>query len=236
MPKLEINQLLVQNLITEVAPLVTRMTGWDLDIPHLRVRVLPRNQGYEEVIISRLQQLGISGWEEWMPGMFERMIETMVEQNILAAYLPGKGEIVVIRENVDDSNLDGLKLILAHELVHRGQHQAHEILFIQVDQLLKQAFRWFQSADIYLQAIQQIIEQIQPVMTLLESHAAYIQGSLKENYFPNAKVETPFNIAVLLMKIIGAQKIAQYSDGLPEIAEAVALGKVDALYARLVGG
>jgi hypothetical protein len=30
--------------------------------------------------------------------------------------------MLIIGENVDDSNIDGLRLVVAHELVLRGQH------------------------------------------------------------------------------------------------------------------
>jgi len=51
-----------------------------------------------------------------------RTVEYLVENNVLAAYEPLTNELMVVRENVDDSNLDGLKVVLGHELTHRGQH------------------------------------------------------------------------------------------------------------------
>jgi hypothetical protein len=170
-----------------------------------------------------------------MPDLLERMIEYLVEQNTLAAYMPGAGEILVIRENVDDSNMDGLKLVLAHELVHRGQHMAHGNLFAQVDHLLKQAFTEMKSDTTDFTRMRLYFKQIQPVMTLLESHAAYVQGLLKQAHFPDARVETHFNIATLLMRLVGAPKMAQYTEGLPGVAAAVRRGNLDSLYARFGG-
>lgn len=231
MAKLEVNNALVQTIIQEVAPLVSRFTGWSLDLPHLRSRVLPREQGYEEIFLGRIKQLGVQGWEEIMPGVFERVIEYMVEQNVCAAYMHIPGEILVIGENVDDSNMEGLKVILGHELVHRGQHIAHGKVFAQVDNLLVRAFNELKSESMDIKRIQLYIEQIQPVMTLLESHAAYIQEQLKQACYPGARVESHYNVASLLMRMIGAQKISQYTEGLPQVAAAVAGGDVNRLYA-----
>jgi len=68
-------------------------------------------------------------------------------------------------------------------------------------------------------------------MTLLESHAAYVQGRLRQAYFPEARIESHFNLGTLLMRWVGAGKVAQYTDGLPKVAAAVASGSVESLYA-----
>ena len=235
MPKLVITDEFLKNIIFEVAPLVSQATSWDLKLPSLQVRALPKDQVYEEILLGRLRHTGISGWEELMPDFLERMLEYMIEGNALAAYMPGDGEILVIRENVDDSNLDGLKLILAHELTHRAQHMAHGDLFDRLDRLMWQAFTLIQSPENNLQPIQQIFAQIQPVMTVLESHAAYVQGVIKQKYLPHAQVEKHFNLATLLLRLIGAPKVAQYTDGLPQVAGAVQSGSLDALFTQLDG-
>lgn len=235
MTKLSINNALLASLVGEVAPWVSSITRWDLNLTTLRCRLLSKEQGYEEIVLGRLQGVNIDAWKELMPDFIERLIEYMIEENALAAYMPGAGEILVIRENVDDSNLDGLKLVLAHELTHRAQHMAHGRLFARLDRLLWQAFTLIQSPETSLQPMQQIFAQVQPIMTLLESHAAYIQGVIKQKYLPEAKVEKHFNLATLLLRLIGAPKVAQYTDGLPQVAGAAQSGSLDALFTQLDG-
>jgi hypothetical protein len=235
MPKLPITDALIQNTIIEMAPFVSRATGWDLQLTTLGSRLLPKYLGYEEILLGRLFHTGIHGWEEMIPDFLERMIEYLIEENVLAAYLPEKGEIVVIRENVDDSNLDGLRLILAHELVHRGQHMAHGYLFTQVDSLLQRVFIGLKSDTMDVIEMRAIFEKIQPIMTLLESHATYIQGLLKQTNFPDARVETHFNIASILVRLVGIPKLAQYSDGLPQVTAAAISGNIEKLYSSLGG-
>jgi hypothetical protein len=94
MTKLTIDDHLISSLVNEDTPLVTSVTGRDLQIPSLRSRVLPKDQGYEEIVLGRIHQLGVSDWEEMMPDLLERMIEYLVEQNTQAAYMPGAGEIL----------------------------------------------------------------------------------------------------------------------------------------------
>ena len=235
MAKLTIDNALLSSLIDDLAPLVSSETGWNLQLTSLNSRVLPKSLGYEEILLGRLHHMGIQDWEDLMPDFLERMIEYLIEENTLAAYLSGTGEILVIRENVDDSNLDGLRLILAHELVHRGQHMVHGSILTQVDNLLRQAFAEMKSNTANMTKMQLIFNQMQPIMTLLESHATYIQGFLKQSYFPTARIETHFNIAALLMRLVGMPKIAQYTNGLPQIASAARSGNLKSLYAEFGG-
>lgn len=230
--KLEITDQQLKTVIAEVAPKVARLTGWDLGLDTLGCRALPRDRGYEEILLGRLEQVGIQDWQDLMPDFFERMIEYLIEQNVLAAYMPGAGEILVVRENVDDSNLDGLRLVLGHELVHRGQHLAHGKLYLRVDELLREALEQIRSATTDYQQIQQLMEQIQPIMTLLESHAHYVQYQLRQIYYPEASIETQFNLAALLLRLVGARKMEQYTAGLPQVAAAAASSSIESLYAK----
>ena len=70
------------------------------------------------------------------------------------------------------------------------------------------------------------LERIQEIMTLFESHAAYVEQSVKRLYLPRAEVASHFNIAAVLFRMLGAQKIRQYTDGVPRVAAAAAAGEV----------
>ena len=67
-------------------------------------------------------------------------------------------------------------------------------------------------------------------MTLLESHAHFIEELIKRQVYPTAKVESHFNWATILMSIISPSKQAQYLDGLPIIAEAFKSEGIDDLF------
>jgi hypothetical protein len=210
--------------------LVERTTGWDLQVSTLSSRVLPKDSAYEEIILRRIGGPNLQIWQEMMPDVLERLMEFLVEQNVLAAYMPVDEEILVVRENVDESNLDGLRLILAHELVHRGQHVAHGHLFTRLEDILHQILAAFQRDHVDLQDTLRLLDQVQPIMTLLESHAHFIQDLLKQTTYPNARIEAHFNIATLLMRLVGVGKVAQYTDALPQVSAAAKAGKMDALF------
>jgi len=233
MKKLHITETLIGGLIEEVAPLVEKVTKWNLELSSLQTRILPKDRGYEEVLLGRLRGAGIQVDDEHSRTFIERLIEYVLESNIAGAYQPSTQEILIIRENVDESNLDGLKLVAAHELVHRGQHVNFVHLFDQVDEAIREAYYELNREGANLVKAIQIMEKIRPVMTLMESHAHYVQALLQHSYFPSAEIETHFNIATLLMRLFGQKKISQYMEGIPEVSSAMDSGNVDLLYMKL---
>ena len=233
MPRLTIDDNLVTKLITEVAPLITHATGWELNLPFLRSRILPRDQGYEAIVEGKLLLLGypVSPQRDFVT----RTVEMLIEKNVLAASEPLANELMVIRENVDDSNLDGLRLVLAHELTHRGQHVHHPQLFQRVNELLLSVLKEANSGDMDFQKMRAWFEQVKPLMTLIESHASYIQGLLGRLNYPQAQIEKPISLPVLIFRVLGFGKTTQYTAGLPQVSEAYQKGSIDSLFERLAG-
>lgn len=233
MARLNVTDALITIVVQEMSPLVERLTGWNLHLATLRQRVLPKERGYEEIALGRLQAVGINTDEDAPRNIMERIAEYMLEETILAAYEPGGEEILVIRENVDDSNLDGLRLVVAHELVHRAQHVNHPEIFQQVDQSMRSVCQMeLQTDQARMLALEQL-NRVQPMMTVLESHAMYVQNTIKRLYLPKAVIESHFNLAVMLMRLLAAPKVAQYTGAVPAVARAAKNGTIEDLYRSL---
>jgi len=235
MTKLDINNMLVGNLIAQIAPIVERETGWSLDVPELNWRVLPKSRGYEEIVQRRLRNTGVAV-EENARSLPERMLEVALEANILAAYEPGSNMLFVVRENVDDSNLQGLMVILTHELVHRGQHVHHPELFERVDATVRMMVEQLATAGPDPQQTRAWLDSIQSTMTLIESHATYVQQRIQARYFPEAKIERHFNFLTIMGMAFAGQKAAQYTSGLPLVAQAAESGQIEQLFASVSRG
>ena len=232
MDRLNVTDQLVADLARQVEPFVRAATGWNLKLDTLRTRALPKNRGYEEVLLGRLTGAGIAVDAEGRRGIIERLIEYIIEGAILAAYQPATGELLVIRENVDDSNLDGLRLLIAHELVHRGQHLHHPELFQRIDTMIRDTVASMNNDAASVRDVWQRASRIQPLMTIIESHAHYVQEELRENCYPDAVVESHMDLPALLFRILGHGKVAQYTNGIPTVAAASAKGDIDSLYNR----
>jgi hypothetical protein len=232
MTKLEITDNLLQQLIHEVAPHVEQATGWDLNLATLNARALPKNQAYEEIVLGRLRNMGNGEDVAARRGLIERLVEYVFEGSIQAAYQPNDQAILVVRENVDDSNLDGLRLTLAHELVHRGQHVTHPELFAKIENQLHAINPgMIETPDPdQVQTILDALEEIRPIMVLLESHAFYIQQQLAMNVYPEGRIEEQRSLPVYLFRLFGGYKLSQYQEGLPAVSNAAQNGKVNELF------
>jgi hypothetical protein len=234
MTKLLVDNNLVSKLVDEVSPLVRQLTRWKLATKKLRCRVIPKQRGYEEIVINQLQHLGIPVLEDASRDFFERLAEYLLEANVLAAYLPWNAEIIVMRENVDDSNLDGLSLILGHELVHRAQHVNHPQIFNRLEELSQQIYQVFYEAqaNLDLEQIMDTLIEIRSIMTLIESHASVVQYTLNREHFPDAKIESHWSLPAMIFRLVGQEKLSQYQDGVPMVKEAMERGAIDDLYQR----
>ncbi|MEA3440286.1 MAG: hypothetical protein U9R58_08390, partial [Chloroflexota bacterium] len=232
MAKLLVDNKLVSKLVGEVSPLVRKLTRWELAANKLRCRVIPKQRGYEEIFIKQLQYLGIPVFEDDPRDFFKRLAEYLLEANVLAAYLPWNDEIIVVRENVDDSNLDGLRVILGHELVHRAQHVNHPRIFQRLEILSRRIFLILYEALAIpdLEQIMDTLMEIRSIMTLFESHASVVQHTLNRNYYPDAWIESHWSLPSLLFRLFGAEKLSQYQDGIPMVMEAMERGAIDDLY------
>jgi hypothetical protein len=232
MERLDVTDSLVDGLVWEVAPLVEDATGWGLGLERLHTRVLAKDRGYEEVVLGRLRGAGIDFDEDEPRSLLERLLEYVVEGCVLGAYQPAGEELLIVRENVDESNLNGLRVVIAHELVHRGQHVNHGDLFERVDAAARRVFQLI-SRGAPVRDVRAEVERIKPLMTLLESHAHYVQQLIQSQYYADAVIESHFSLPVLLMRVFGRAKLSQYKDGVPMVAAAMAQGDVDGLYTAL---
>jgi hypothetical protein len=232
MNKLDVTDSLIERLITEVAPLVEQETGWSLELAGMRSRAVPKDRGYEEILLGRMREIGFYVNEDAPRPILDRLVEYLIEGSVLAAYQPGEGEVLVIRENVDDGDLDGLRVVLAHELVHRGQHVNHPEVFREVEILLKDMVGRFLSPSQLpdIAEVVQTLNETRTYMTLLESHAWFVQQRIASRYYPEARIESRFTLPVLIFRLFGGQKLSQYKEGLPVVAAAVDSGRLEELY------
>jgi hypothetical protein len=225
MAKLEVTEPLVRVLVCEVAPIVEGLTGWRLHVEQMATQILPKTQAYEEIFLAKLQRLYPGGdLSPYSEGIARRLAEYVLEGTILAAYDHGNGTLYVVRENVDDSNRDGLKVIIGHELVHRGQGLYHPELLRRTEQLAAEVL----SAETISGKMEKI-QEANAVMTLLEGHATLVQGVLRRLY-PKAKIERHWGITALLFRSLGFLKARQYTVGSKRLAALESPRELEALY------
>jgi hypothetical protein len=230
MSKLIVTKELVDYLLAELVPYVEQATGWQLDINRLNIQVVPRELAYEAIVLHQnvLRYGDQTEKKEQLTYAVHPLIEKMIESNILGAFEPSTCELIIVKENVDDSNLDGLKVVILHELVHYGQYLYHSTIFDNLENLRYQVTTAVENRE--AGKAMDLLGKTQQLMTLLESHAHFIEEQIKNRVYPRAKVESHFNWATILMSIISPSKQAQYLDGLPVISQAAKSSRIDDLF------
>ena len=232
MKLIDITDDLIGVLIREMAPMVANLTEWELAISGVGARSVRKEDAYEEILVARLEELcpglDLGGTNR---GLLERFVEYLVEANVKGAYLPGTEEIVLVRENVDESNMDGLRILVAHELVHRGQHVNHPELFKKLEDEVRRLMARTQHGKASFGDMRGTMERVNSVMRIVEGHATYVQQVLHQTRFPDAQIEMHFDMGWLLMRLFGRQKVDQYRRGLAEVVTSIQEGKtVESLY------
>jgi hypothetical protein len=232
MAELIVTKALIDYLVSEVAPYVEQETKWQLDLKILKTWVIPREYAYEVIILKQSRNFlkGLPSTAAHSSFMIPPLKEKMFEANILGAFEPTSLELIIVQENVDDSNLDGLKVVIAHELTHFGQYLHHKKIFDQLDDMKSFITEAYYRQD--EREVVAIMNRVQPLMTLLESHAYFIEEQIRKLIYPKARIESHFNWATMMMSLLAPNKQAQYLDGLPAIRSAVKENSLDDLFQR----
>ncbi len=225
---LEVTEATVRGAVVEVAPYVEQLTGWNVQWEDASYRVIPKDLAFEEIALGRLQRLGVSVHEAGLQGLLGRLMEYVLEAVVLAAYDPSNGTLYIVRENVDESNWEGLKVVLGHELVHRGQSLYHPELFRELDDGIRQLASDQQSWG----ELWERVQRLNAIMTVIEGHASYVDHRLRELY-PSAEVEQHFNLPVILFRLVGVMKVRQYEEGRRLVTQQIERGELESLYRDL---
>jgi hypothetical protein len=214
-------------IIEEVAPHVERLTGWDVLSGQLGLLIIPKERAFEEIALGRLERIGVP--VSSLPAatnVVERVMSYVLRSAILAAYDPTLDSIFIVRDNVDEANLDGLKVILGHELVHRGQAKRYPAHLAFVDATVREMMMRPKG----LLDLWQKTNDVNRIMTLIEGHATWVHEQLQRIY-PNARIRRHhFSILTALLRIVAAAKVHQYTAGKRLVAQAGDPASIEELY------
>ncbi|MEO1268760.1 MAG: hypothetical protein AAFX99_11725 [Myxococcota bacterium] len=181
--RLNITEPLLQHCLEEVAPLVEELTGWPSLLEGLKIDLTDDISPY----FNQLTQ-EVFGESTWTTRQLDRLMAW--NSNIMALYDPTHHVIAINRSRMARyTNLDGLKVILGHELVHVGQFRQHP----ELSDLYRSQLNWLRTLvekqdDLSPEAIQEAVSksEFQARMSELEGYAYYIQRDYLERRYPMA--------------------------------------------------
>lgn len=174
--RLNLSNDLVAHCLDDVVGKVERLTGWPDLLEGVEARVVKDMRPWLRRMVERL------GGER--DPLFERVFGAQLSRMFFALYDPDENLILVNDATTRYCNLDGLKVLLGHELVHVGQfkhtpglldayHQQFNAIFSVLDEEAGAA----ENAASFRAA------GIQGFMANLEGYAHYIQRDYLERYY-----------------------------------------------------
>jgi hypothetical protein len=184
---IELSPELLDALLREVAPLVQQESGYPIDLGAVRIDVLEGN--IEEV----LEGSGTGALAEWagLPGWFKVAIGAFMTRLVAAIYCPLSATIYVNEPMTRQVNLDALKLILAHELVHHGQFTHRPELREQLDEEIGRLGKVLEDdvpTEVLVEAVQRLTRGFKQE---IEGEAEYVRMKLWKRYYPCATYQPP---------------------------------------------
>jgi hypothetical protein len=199
--RLNLDNELLRYAIEDVAPLVETLTGWrNLLDNDLTVVLTSDFRPY----MKELEKLRneISQGNSWLDMINDLIFKRL--NNVLALYDPYSHTIAVNEQEMAYHNLDALKVVLGHELVHVGQFQYASNALKERTAGIESMARLFakiESGDIPLHQLVQRIgsSSFMAHMTRIEGYAHYIQKDFLEKQYNMATFfEHPSILAIVI--------------------------------------
>jgi hypothetical protein len=222
--RLNIDEDLVNECLVEITPLVEQLTGWRNLLDGLHVEVTDRMG--EWALKDLVPLMGLES------GSFaEKCSSLLFDQcfKFAGLYSPTHHTLVVNRPLMERNNLDALKVIIGHELVHVGQFknyphliEEHNARLLEFEELLNSV------EDSSLEDVVAKIKTLgmQGQMQELEGYAFYIQKDFLEvhynmaTFFPHSSLfESALKTLLGVLELeAGLQQVqelksSQYTDG-----------------------
>ena len=179
--RLALDDATVAHCLEEVAPLVESLTGWRGLLDRLEVRM---SLAVSPKVQELMAELGVSS----------TVTKAMMGGFLGAMYDPYAHAVLINKRWAERQNLDEMKVVLGHELVHVGQHLAHPELTETGETLTRSYFRAvnkvtesaaFTSIAEYVQRLSEepAHQAMQEHMSNIEGYASYVEhGWLRRHY------------------------------------------------------
>lgn len=178
--RLDIDNALVEHCLKEVCPLIESLTGWSGLLNDLTVEIVPN-------LDERWHQL-VDEIEQDRDAVPKDTVQHVIKHatGMTAAYDPFDDTLLINATWLENYNLDALKVIIGHELVHVGQyrhtpgllaqHRAYATLISRLKRSLSEVARLEASRRIQQSPWQRYLKQI-------EGYATHIQQDHLERHY-----------------------------------------------------
>ena len=178
--RLDIDVDLVKDCLVEVTPLVEQLTGWRHLLDDLKIEVVEQAGEY---LIKDLADLIDIEADSFAAKIVEKILDHSAAY--LGLYDPIRHTMVINKDKMEPHNLDALKVVIGHELVHVGQFKYHPELIEEHKKRFATLKSMFSEQNLNFEELQAKFESLgfQTQMKELEGYAYYIQKDYLEAHY-----------------------------------------------------
>lgn len=177
------NSALLEHCLNSVIKILEENLCYTIDRNSFSITALSQGkiaQCYFQSITSQLQTYTL-------PAFLIKMIGKLFYHRLLGLYDPFHSTIYINKQKLQYQNIDTLKVVIGHELIHFIQFNKNPELRPRMIALYKNYFDFLQrplpAAEIFELTYQYFLNEIQPFMTTLEGDAYFFeQNILKQIY------------------------------------------------------
>ncbi len=174
---------LVDYCLNSVIKIIEDSLHYKIDRNSFSIKALSQSeiaQSYFQSISSNL-----SGYT--LPSFLIKLIGKLFYQRLLGLYDPFRAAIYINKQKLKYQNIDTLKVIIGHELIHFIQFNKNPDLLQRMIEMYKKYFECLQQplppAEIIELTYQYFLNEIQPFMTTIEGDAFYFEQNILRQIF-----------------------------------------------------
>ena len=178
--RLEVDVDLVKDCLIEVTPLVEQLTGWRHLLDDLNIVVVDNAGDY--LIKDFAELLNV---EEDSFGAKVMKVALQHCAAFLGLYDPIRHTLIINEDMMEHHNMDALKVVIGHELVHVGQFKNHPELIEEHKLRFAELKSLFERETLSIEEFKEKFESFgfQSQMKELEGYAYYIQRDFLEAHY-----------------------------------------------------
>lgn len=184
-----INQKLIDGLVERVASKVEETTRWNLNLSDLEIKIIKRNQVWEEGTKKIYSAAGVDTEPKTDDGKnIARIRKILNAYGTLCQYEVLTDTLHIVPQNFGGgTNEDALSIFLAHELTHYGQFSNYPNLKKRYFDLIKKMYPNNNAFDPNEYENERSEQDFETFMRLIEGDAVLVQELLNKSFYRDSK-------------------------------------------------
>ncbi len=177
------NAEILDYCLNSVINIIEESIKYKIDRNRFSIKALSQS----EIARSYFQSMSTRLTNFKLPPLLLKLIGKLFYHRLLGLYDPFQAIIYINKQRLQYQNIDTLKVVIGHELVHFIQFNKNPQLYQKMITLYQQYFEFLQrplpASEFFELTYQYFLNEIQPFMTTIEGDAFYFEENILRQIF-----------------------------------------------------